>query len=127
MARRRRPSLRRGAISARAASATEAAARTAFEKLGDTSLALDRFTLHNPAGLFVPVSRLNQLRRDLVEGLETALREQQLGPILAIACLLEEMGYQPEQRTQQRGGEHGCRRDPREPCRDIQRGRCRDA
>jgi putative protease len=57
--------------------ALETAARGAFEKLGDTGLALGGFACHNPAGGFVPVSRLNQLRRDLAEGLEAALRQAQ--------------------------------------------------
>ena len=58
---------------ARDASSTEAAARGAFEKLGDTGLSLAALTIHNPAGLFVPVSRLNQLRRDLAAELEAKL------------------------------------------------------
>lgn len=60
---------------ARERDALERAARGAFEKLGDTPLRLDSFTLRNDAGLFVPVSRLNQLRRELVPGLEEALRQ----------------------------------------------------
>jgi putative protease len=52
------------------------AAREAFEKLGPTPLELASFTLRNEDGLFVPVSRLNQLRRDLVAGVEQALRER---------------------------------------------------
>jgi putative protease len=58
---------------ARDAAGTEAAARAAFDKLGDTGLALSRFTVHNPERLFVPVSRLNGLRRDLAAALESAL------------------------------------------------------
>ncbi|MGH7172095.1 MAG: peptidase U32 family protein [Gemmataceae bacterium] len=58
---------------ARERSSLERAARGAFEKLGDTPLRLDSFTLRNDAGLFVPVSRLNQLRRELTPGLEEAL------------------------------------------------------
>jgi putative protease len=53
----------------------EETARGAFEKLGDTSLSLDGFTLHNPTGRFVPVSRWNGVRRELVSGLEAALAE----------------------------------------------------
>src|SRR5207249_1129187 len=51
--------------------------REAFGRLGETHLALDSFTLKNPAGLFVPASRLNQLRRDLVADLEESLKRQQ--------------------------------------------------
>jgi putative protease len=59
---------------ARDRAALETAARSAFEKLGDTPLKLDAFTFQNAEGLFVPVSRLNQLRRDLVADLEEAVR-----------------------------------------------------
>ncbi len=62
---------------ARASSSMEAAARGAFEKLGQTSLALAGFTFRDDAGLFVPVSALNALRRDLTAGLEEALRQKQ--------------------------------------------------
>jgi putative protease len=54
--------------------AMEGAARTAFAKLGETRLALDSFTFRNDGGRFVPMSRLNQLRRDLTAGLEESLR-----------------------------------------------------
>src|SRR5262249_129494 len=50
---------------ARDPAAMEQAARSAFEKLGDTGLSLALFTCDNPAGLFVPVSRLNALRREV--------------------------------------------------------------
>jgi putative protease len=52
------------------------AARGAFEKLGPTRLALESFTFRNDGGHFVPVSRLNAVRRELVEGLEAALGRQ---------------------------------------------------
>jgi putative protease len=54
--------------------AIEQAARGAFEKLGQTRLQLASFTLRNDEGLFVPVSRLNQLRRDLAADLEEKLQ-----------------------------------------------------
>ncbi len=60
---------------ARDLAGAEQAARGAFEKLGDTGLSLDGLDFHNPAGRFVPVSRLNQLRRDLASGLEEALSQ----------------------------------------------------
>ena len=50
------------------------AARTAFEKLGDTRLELASFAWRNAENRFVPVSRLNQLRRDLAAALEEALQ-----------------------------------------------------
>ncbi|HZV07702.1 MAG TPA: DUF3656 domain-containing protein, partial [Gemmataceae bacterium] len=54
----------------------ESTARGAFEKLGDTSLTLDSFTYRNDPGVFIPLSRLNQLRRGLVADLEKALRQK---------------------------------------------------
>lgn len=68
---------------------TEEAARAAFEKLGDTGLSLEAFELRNPGGLFVPVSRLNALRRDVVQKLEAALAEDRLhrsSRVLAEVC-----------------------------------------
>jgi putative protease len=61
---------------ARDAAALEEAARSAFEKLGDTRLRLERFKLCNPDGRFAPVSALNRLRRDLAAALEDGLRRR---------------------------------------------------
>jgi putative protease len=74
---------------ARDPAGTEAASRSAFEKLGDTGLALGRFTVHNEGGLFVPVSRLNGLRRDLAAALEAKLaeaRQQRADQVAAAVC-----------------------------------------
>src|SRR5262249_14741507 len=70
---------------ARTPSGVEDAARRAFEKLGNTSLELASLTLHNDAGVFVPVSQLNQLRRDLVADIEARLRERLAGRIAELA------------------------------------------
>jgi putative protease len=48
-------------------------ARGAFEKLGQTRLTLGEFAFHNADGLFVPVSTLNQLRRDLTDAITVEL------------------------------------------------------
>lgn len=61
---------------AKDATRMEAAARGAFEKLGDTDFELDTFTLQNPHGLFAPVSQLNELRRQLCADLGAALATQ---------------------------------------------------
>jgi putative protease len=58
---------------AREPPAMEKALTGALARLGSTKLILEEPTIHNDAGLFVPVSRLNQLRRDLVAELEKAL------------------------------------------------------
>jgi putative protease len=52
----------------------EAAARGAFEKLGETRLTLKSFAFFNLSNRFVPVSKLNQIRREMAEGLEQALQ-----------------------------------------------------
>jgi putative protease len=62
---------------ARDAAAVESAVRGVFEKLGPTRLTLESFTLRNDDRLFVPVSRLNALRRDLVANLERGLQRRQ--------------------------------------------------
>jgi putative protease len=59
---------------AKDAAAMAIAARGAFDKLGDTGLSLGDFTFRNEAGRFVPVSRLNQVRRALAAELEDHLR-----------------------------------------------------
>jgi putative protease len=60
-------------VKARDSAGTASAVRAAFDKLGDTGLSLSELTIHNPGGLFVPVSRLNQARRDLARDLEAKL------------------------------------------------------
>jgi putative protease len=59
--------------SCRDAAAMETAARGAFQKLGDTRLTLNSFAFTNRGERFAPVSKLNQLRRELTESLEAAL------------------------------------------------------
>ena len=49
------------------------ALQTAFSKLGDTPFVL-RKLIHEGTALFIPVSRLNTLRRDLIAALEQSLR-----------------------------------------------------
>ena len=64
----------------------EAAGRGAFEKLGDTAFELASFAMENPGRLFVPVSLLNRLRRDLTDELDRAVgaaRAKRLGEIKA--------------------------------------------
>jgi len=67
----------------------EEAARVAFEKWGDTDLELEAFTFHNPEQRFVPISRLNQLRRDLAQGLSAAIsaaRVERVTRVKSAAC-----------------------------------------
>lgn len=51
--------------SAHAPEKVSQAVRKAFEKTGDTPFVLRDLTIHNPAGLFVPASLLNDMRRSL--------------------------------------------------------------
>lgn len=53
----------------------EVAARTAFERLGDTRFFMRSFSWRNPQRRFVPVSRLNSARRQLIDALETAIAD----------------------------------------------------
>jgi putative protease len=55
-----------------------------FSKLGNTNFLLERVSLDNPEGRFVPVSRLNQVRRELTEQLEQALRQRLLDRISTV-------------------------------------------
>ncbi len=59
------------------AEAMAEALRTAFGKLGQTRLELGSLSFRNEGRLFVPVSRLNQLRRELTAELEKALDAEQ--------------------------------------------------
>ncbi len=74
---------------AKDAAAVASAARGAFEKLGPTRLTLESFALRNEGGRFVPVSRLNALRRELVADLEQELRrrrEERVAQVRQAAC-----------------------------------------
>lgn len=57
-------------------SAMEGAIRTTFERLGDSSFELASLSWNNEANGFVPVSRLNKMRRELIAGLEKKLKAQ---------------------------------------------------
>jgi hypothetical protein len=75
--------------SAKDTAKSAATARVTFEKLGDTGLSLEAFTLKDPEGLFVPVSQLNALRRQLCEALETALdaaQRERVAGVIAEVC-----------------------------------------
>jgi putative protease len=62
---------------ARDAAAMAEAARGAFDKWGDTGLSLESWDFHNAGPWFMPVSRLNQARRDLAAALTQALGQRQ--------------------------------------------------
>lgn len=54
---------------AREAGAMTQAVRAAFDKTGDTAFSLTGFVFENPDSLFVPISRLNGVRRALYDAL----------------------------------------------------------
>ncbi|HEV3142514.1 MAG TPA: U32 family peptidase [Gemmataceae bacterium] len=53
------------------------AVRSAFEKLGDTNFSLANFNFRNDGNRFVPISKLNQVRRELCAQLEKAWKNAQ--------------------------------------------------
>ena len=72
---------------ARDDTAMDEAARIAFEKWGDTDFELEAFAFQNPEKRFVPISRLNQVRRDLAEGLSAAKRTAVAERVMAASGL----------------------------------------
>src|SRR5262249_20627195 len=78
-------------VAARDLGQMEAAVRSTFERLGDTPFALDELIWKNPAAAFVPISRLNALRRDLVCDLERALAQARAAWVERIqaACVVQ--------------------------------------
>ena len=56
--------------------AIEEAVRNSFARLGQSRFRLESLTWTNEAGGFVPVSQLNQLRREVVADLDIALQEK---------------------------------------------------
>lgn len=74
---------------ARNAEAMQIALQTAFSKLGDTPFELRQCICDGPS-LFIPVSQLNNLRRQLTSALERALhtaREKQIDSVLSSLLL----------------------------------------
>jgi putative protease len=80
---------------ARDTTAMADAARVAFEKWGDTDFELASFTFTNSARRFVPISRLNQVRRDLAEGMSAAVRAAVANRVSA-ACGLARATAKPQ-------------------------------
>jgi len=53
----------------------DAAFKKAFGKLGDTNLKLGKLAVSNPHNLFIPISLLNSIRRDISAALEQEIAE----------------------------------------------------
>jgi putative protease len=77
----------------------ETAVRGTFEKLGGTRLTLGSVMFRDADGRFVPVSRLNQLRRDLVADLEAALDRQRAERIEQVSADVCPRPRKPERAT----------------------------
>ncbi len=75
----------------------ERAAYTCFARLGQSQFALDAFDWHNADGLFVPVSQLNQFRRDVVDAMEVALKRLRVETLSATT----KQASQPGERVRQ--------------------------
>ncbi|MEI6807920.1 MAG: U32 family peptidase [bacterium] len=69
---------------ARKTTGLDDAFRNAFSKLGDTGFLPGSLTVYNDQSRFVPVSILNQLRRDLVATLEAACAKERARTLTAI-------------------------------------------
>ena len=86
---------------------TAAAARQAFEKLGDTRFELASLELRNPDGLFVPVSQWNALRRQVTDALEARRTDAIAGRLSRFAARWRRKAELlvlswPEERTRRR-------------------------
>ncbi len=73
---------------AKDASKMEQTVRNACAKLGQTRFTLGGFAFDNPDGLFVPVSRLNQVRRELAEALDEAIQSEIEERVAAVKSLV---------------------------------------
>ncbi len=63
-----------------------AAVEQAFGKLGATRFAMARVNVHNPQACFVPVSLLNQMRRQLTDQLEARYQAALAGCLARVKC-----------------------------------------
>ena len=87
---------------------TEAAICKAFSKLGETDYRLGVLKVNDPGGLFVPMSVLNDLRRQLVEQLDvvrTAAREAKVKAALADDGTRPAANGEPKRRVKIRSGQ----------------------
>lgn len=73
--------------------AMESAVRGCFARLGQSRFSLEALTWTNEAGGFVPVSQLNQLRRDVVNELDRAMQGRQND---VVAAVLGDVGAKPQ-------------------------------
>jgi len=94
---------------AREPSKTEAAFRRAFERTGDTPWVLSALTVADPAGRFVPVSRIQAARRQLCDALTDALAARQVQIEQAIVGQLDSDGVAVDDDTQRAGTEWSIR------------------
>jgi len=77
--------------------AMELTARQAFEKLGDTPFRLENFSFNNPDRLFVPVSLLNRLRRNVLSNLKSKIDQH---TVMTIAEHQSALKFKPSAHNQ---------------------------
>jgi putative protease len=73
--------------------------RTAFGKLGDTLFELADLQMHNPASLFIPVSILNRLRRELTASLSGAVDTHRQQAVKAVQTAEKPLAGTPAGKT----------------------------
>ena len=76
--------------------AMENAVRGCFGRLGQSRFQLESLTWSNDAGAFVPISQLNQLRRDVIGELDAAVRRRREE---RIASLVDAASVKPQARN----------------------------
>jgi putative protease len=64
--------------------AMDSAVRSAFARLGESDFELASLAFRNEGGGFIPVSRLNQVRRDVLKRLQTRLQEARAARVASI-------------------------------------------
>jgi putative protease len=89
--------------------AMEAAVRAAFARMGDSCFELAALSFRNDAGGFIPVSRLNQVRRDVLHNLQERLRAAQAARVAAVRAEVCVAGqqlkpYKSQARSRQASG-----------------------
>jgi putative protease len=75
-------------VPAKDVASMEQAVRGCFARLGQSRFRLESLTWTNEAGGFVPVSQLNQLRRDVVAALESALQQGHARGVAEVQALV---------------------------------------
>ncbi|MFO0866664.1 MAG: DUF3656 domain-containing protein [Gemmataceae bacterium] len=79
---------------------TESAFRNAFARLGDTAFESGDSNFRNAEGLFVPVSRLNAIRRELTQSLEIQLQATRIQRVERLQAVVRPPAVAPAATTE---------------------------